>query len=382
MSRDHLASLLSGQAGWPVSPQDWEHLLSKARRTALSARLALAASEAHGQAAIPARVKPHLESAYKVQQRVAQAMRVEVNRVAQALGREGIPCVLLKGAAYLKAGLPPARARVFGDIDVLVPKADMARAESSLLGGGWISSDLGRYSQRYYREWMHEIPPLTHVTRGSIVDLHHTIAPPTSVFRVDGAALLAAARTVDGERGIQVLQPVDMVLHSAVHLFAEGEFDHGLRDLLDMRDLVVHFDASDSRFWPSLLARAAELGLQRPLHHALFHVERLFGPVVPAGMRSAVDGLSPSWLPRLLMAQLLGIALRPMHPSCHSPGEGLARWLLYIRSHWLRMPLRLLVPHLLRKSWLRRFPPHSPGNASDKKPVYSRRGTGNPRPMQ
>ena len=88
MSRDHLASLLSGQAGWPVSPQDWEHLLSKARRTALSARLALAASEAHGQAAIPARVKPHLESAYKVQQRVAQAMRVEVNRVAQALGRD------------------------------------------------------------------------------------------------------------------------------------------------------------------------------------------------------------------------------------------------------------------------------------------------------
>jgi hypothetical protein len=367
MSRDQLASLLSGQAGWTLSPQDWEHLLSQARRANLSARLALAASEAHGQAAIPVRVKPHLESADKVQRRVAQAMRVEVIRVAQALAREGIPCVLLKGAAYLCAGLPPARARVFGDIDVLVPKADMPRAESSLLGGGWVSSDLSRYSQRYYREWMHEIPPLTHVMRGSIVDLHHTIAPPTSVFRVDGAALLAAARTVDGERGIQILQPVDMVLHSAVHLFAEGEFDHGLRDVLDMRDLLESFDASDSGFWPALLARAAELGLQRPLHHALFHVERLFGPVVPDGMRSAVDGLRPSMLPRVLMAQLLGIALRPMHPSCHSPGEGLARWLLYFRSHWLRMPLRLLVPHLLRKAWIRSFSSRSTVDASGRK---------------
>ncbi len=369
MSPDRLASLLSGQAGWSLSPRDWEHLLSQARRTTLSARLARAAAEAEGDAVVPARVKPHLESASKVQQRVAQAMRIEVNRVAQALGRESIPCVLLKGAAYLYAGLPPARARVFGDIDVLVPQADIARAESALLGGGWISSDLGRYNQRYYREWMHEIPPLTHVTRGSIVDLHHTIVPPTSVFRVDGAALLAAARTVDRERDIRVLQPVDMVLHSAVHLFAEGEFDHGLRDLLDMRDLIVHFDSSDSDFWPSLLTRAADLGLQRPLHHALFHVERLFGPVVPAAMRSAVDGLRPPWLPRVLMAQLLGIALRPNHPSCHSPGEGLARWLLYIRSHWLRMPLRLLVPHLLRKAWMGRFPPQSakatPGNKPD-----------------
>jgi glutaconate CoA-transferase subunit A len=36
--------------------------------------------------------------------------------------------------------------------------------------------------------------------------------------------------------------------------------------------------------------------------------------------------------------------------------EGLARWLLYVRSHWLRMPPHLLVPHLVRKAWMRRFP--------------------------
>jgi hypothetical protein len=29
---------------------------------------------------------------------------------------------------------------------------------------------------------------------------------------------------------------------------------------------------------------------------------------------------------------------------------GLARWLLYVRGHYQRMPLRLLVPHLVRKA--------------------------------
>jgi hypothetical protein len=28
---------------------------------------------------------------------------------------------------------------------------------------------------------------------------------------------------------------------------------------------------------------------------------------------------------------------------------------LYIRSHYLRMPLYLLIPHLVRKAWLSRF---------------------------
>jgi len=47
-------------------------------------------------------------------------------------------------------------------------------------------------------------------------------------------------------------------------------------------------------------------------------------------------------------------ALRPDHPSCDLPFTGLARGLLYIRSHYLRMPMHLLVPHLVRKAWKRR----------------------------
>jgi len=40
----------------------------------------------------------------------------------------------------------------------------------------------------------------------------------------------------------------------------------------------------------------------------------------------------------------------------HSPQTQLAqfaRWLLYVRSHWLRMPPALLTRHLLRKAWAR-----------------------------
>lgn len=358
MSQDQLARLLSGPDDWPASARDWEQLLSQARGAMLSARLAAAATAR--AVPVPERVAAHFEAACKVQRHRAQAMHVEVQRVARALAGAGIRCVLLKGAAYLCAGLAPAQARVFGDIDLLLPQADLVRAESALMGAGWISNDLTLYNQRYYREWMHEIPPLIHMTRASVIDLHHTITPPTSAFNVAGRRLLECAVPLDPPANLWVLQPADMVLHSAVHLFTEGEFDHGLRDLLDLDDLLCHFGQVEPGFWPALLARAGELGLQRPLYYALIHIERLLGARVPPVYRGEVDAVRPAWPQRAAMAWLLTIGLRPNHPSCQGVGDDLARWLLYVRSHWLRMPLRLLVPHLVRKAWRTRFPDRPP----------------------
>jgi len=357
MPRDLLARLLAGQAGWHQAQGHWEALQSQARRANLSARLADAVLSAGAAASWPARYTAHGQAALKLQRRATQSMRVEVARVAAALATNGLPCVLLKGTAYLVADLPPARTRVFGDIDVLVPQARLDLAENALLGGGWVAHDLSAYHQRYYRQWMHEIPPLTHITRGSIIDLHHTVVPPTSAFRVDGALLLAGARPVAGLAGVQVLQPADMVLHSAVHLFTDGEFDHGLRDLLDLHGLLAHFADTEPGFWDALLQRAATLGLQRPLWHALVHARRLLGTPLPAQAQAWLQQQAPAWPSRTLMAWLLRVALRPQHPASRAPGDGLARWLLYVRSHALRMPLRLLLPHLARKAWMARFSP-------------------------
>jgi hypothetical protein len=52
------------------------------------------------------------------------------------------------------------------------------------------------------------------------------------------------------------------------------------------------------------------------------------------------------------MDALFGRALAPEHASCADGLTGLARELLYIRGHWLRMPLHLLLPHLFHKAFL------------------------------
>ena len=225
----------------------------------------------------------------------------------------------------------------------------ITEAEMSLLGAGWVQEPLEDYDERYYRRWMHELPPLKHVWRHTWLDVHHTITPPTSRFPVDGGALLSRARPIDPGSRLATLDPPDMVLHSAVHLLQEGDFATGLRDLLDLNDLLLHF-GKDTAFWPQLLDRAHTLGVQSPLFHVLRQVARLFGTRPPAEQAARADALARGFGSRTLMPALLKLALRPQHPSCDSRLTGLARWLLYVRSHWLRMPWWQILPHLARKA--------------------------------
>jgi hypothetical protein len=353
VNTDLILRALTTQLPLALSGRDWEDLLSQARRSRLLARLA-ARIEDHGwMPQVPAGPRMHLLGALRVMQRQDDEARWEIDRLRAALVPLGGTVALLKGAAYVAAELPPRRGRLFADVDILVERACLRQVEAALMGSGWIAEKLDAYDERYYRDWMHELPPLQHVQRHTQLDVHHTITPPTSRFPIDGAALLSRARPLPGIPGLCVLAPVDMVLHSAVHLMQEGEFDGGLRDLLDIDDLLQHFARTEPGFWPALAARAKELGLGVPLSHVLFHIGRLLGTKPPPEHAPAFVALQPGVWSRALMNLLLTKALRPRHPSCAESGRGLAALALYVRSHWLRMPWYQIVPHLTRKSWMR-----------------------------
>ena len=310
------------------------------------ARLAWIA-EQYGQN-VAGRPGEYLEGARVVSVRQAQAVHFEVERIHAAFEGTGIPMILLKGAAYEMAGLPCAVGRSFSDIDLLVPKEHLETAEKLLRFHGWVGGHHTPYDERYYRKWMHEIPPLMHIKRLTVIDLHHAILPLTARIKSDPKPLFENARALPGFENLFVLAPADMLLHSATHLFTEGEFSHGLRDLADLDSLFRHFSAEPG-FWKELERRAEVLNLGRPLFYALRYCLAVFGTPIP-NVASGLQGRPPVWIS--LMDGLFGRALTPDHASCADGWSGLARGLLYVRGHWLRMPLHLLVPHLFHKAFL------------------------------
>lgn len=329
---------------------DWDLLLRQAHHAGLTSRLHHVLREAGRADAIPAPARWHFAAADTLAARQQVAVRREVDEVRKALGGAGIPVLLLKGAAYVAAGLPAAQGRLFNDLDILVPREALADAETALMLAGWHATGLSAYDRRYYRRWMHEIPPLQHAEWATVLDVHHAILPITARSRPDPARLRAQAVAVPGLPGVQVLCATDRILHAAAHLFHDGELPHGLRDLSDL-DLLLRHAAREADFWPRLVARAGELELGRSLFHALRYVRHFLATPVPAEVDAALAQRAPARPLQALLDAMFTRALAPMHPSCEDRLTAAARHAAYVRAHWLRMPPRLLVPHLLHKAF-------------------------------
>jgi hypothetical protein len=77
---------------------------------------------------------------------------------------------------------------------VLVPHGGLPSVEAALMLRGWATGKTTAYDQRYYRRWMHELPPLRHIGRQTWLDVHHAILPITARLKPDSAKLLAASR--------------------------------------------------------------------------------------------------------------------------------------------------------------------------------------------
>jgi len=333
----------------------WDSLLRIARRANLIGRLALEARRAGFFHELPEQVQTHLASAEILTTHQRAAIAWETGHLARALESLDAPVVLLKGAAYASAGLKAANGRLFGDVDILVPRADLPRAEAALMLHGWAGGGNDPYDERYYRQWMHEIPPMTHRGRGTVVDLHHNILPLTARHSPDAGQLLAASRPLPGSP-FRVLSPADMVIHSATHLYYESELQNGLRDLFDLDALLREFSAAADDFWDALAERAATLGLALPLYLACRHRAALLDAETPPRTQAALAKASDLGnLATRMLDSIYTRALMPDHSLCNTLPATLARLAVYLRGHSLRMPPGLLTRHLTRKFFIRLF---------------------------
>ena len=351
-----------------LSQNELDLLVRQSMRAEVLAKLCLYLRQTEQFESIPELVRWHFTSALTVTERHAVLVRYEVGLIHEALAALDTPVVLLKGAAYVMAGLVPASGRMFSDIDIMVPKFDLHLADSQLTSYGWMDSKLDEYDQRYYRRWMHELPPKKHRERKTVLDVHHAILPETARIHPDSKKLFEKAVPVEGYDNLYVLAPEDMILHSIVHLFHDGEFEHGLRDLLDIQGLLGQFAVEDA-FWKRLIERAEELELSRPLYYALVFLRELLAMEIPEDVFQRVAKVGSPGAPlKLLMHWLLARGLLPKHDSCRDSLSGFTDWLLYVRSHYLRMPTHLLIPHLFHKAFITPYHDYKKAKAAANRP--------------
>lgn len=309
----------------------WTALIVAARAESLIGSLACRLEGA----ALPEGVGRTLADARRDHDRGRVQALWEAEMARRALATLGLPVILLKGTAYAAKGLGAGEGRSIGDLDILVPRDALADVQEALTRAGWEWVKEDDYDDLYYRRWMHELPPLIHRERDRMIDVHHTILPPTARPTPDAGAMIADSVALPG--GLRVLAPADMVVHAAAHLFADGDLAGGLRNLWDIDRLLREFSGRPG-FWTALGERARHHGLSGPVARALRLAATLYGTPV-----DSVSGRSrPS--DRLFERRLLA------RNGWGQPTRRALRFAFYVRSHWLRMPPVMLARHLWVKA--------------------------------
>lgn len=322
-----------------ITDAQWNDVVEHGRRTQLLGQLATRLRQAGVFDQVLPAVQRHLMLAELTSQRRREAALWELKGMRQAI-HPAASLMVLKGCAYAIAGDTNANGRHFSDVDLMVRRHDLEAVESALISVGWKPSRVNAYDQAYYRNWMHEVPPMEHVRRHTVCDLHHAINPPVSRYYIPPDKLFA--HLVEVLPGIHVLSPTDRVIHCALHLLQEGEPKKLIRDLYDLHLLLLQHFGPDQTMAP-LMARADELGVGAPTRTAVGAAHNLFSDNAAAQNHTG-------WLQKQVEIAAL-----------NTPGQGrlasaLAGWVVIAHAHWMKMPLRLLVPHLARKTWLAWFP--------------------------
>ena len=291
---------------------------------------------------LPSFVQEHLINAQVLSERQEEQLKYEVTVLCATINEVTGSFLFLKGAAYCLADMSVAKGRLFSDVDILVPKDMLSNIEKKLFLKGWISKAVNSYDDNYYRSWAHEIPPLIHARRGTVIDIHHNLVPPISGKAPDIRAFWEETEIVNG---FNVLKPHAMLLHSCIHLIFNETFIHSHRDLYDIASIINDF--GNEVFWEETVELANRTGFYTELFLACRYSSLKLKFDLPPII---VERLPFSSMRLKFYDAIFSRALAPHHPLCIVKGRSIANFIAWVRGHWCKMPLLILIYHFSIKS--------------------------------
>ena len=338
-----LVSLLcSTELGKELSEHKWYEYILVLREAKLLGRLYNQALKQGVYQQYPEYVQRHLHSASIHAKRQAHQVVFEAELITRTLAEIGVTPTFLKGASYTLRNSNNSQGRICSDIDLLVGKDELEKVEAVLKTKLWRSEELSEYDEKYYREWAHEIPPMFHPLRNTVLDIHHNLYLPISGRSPNILLFLQNLTSLDS--GVQVLNEPATVLHSIIHLFMNEDFTNAFRDLLDIHLLIEQYETPE--FWDKLCYLSDSTGFGRELYYCLSLREIIF-LYPPPRCYEVLKSKHSNWRTDIFIKHVLRHAITPKHSLLDNFQTKQGRFLVFLRGHYLKMPLSVLLVFIL-----------------------------------
>lgn len=288
-----LSAVLAGkpeQVNWSAfTRQDWQQFLQTAHQHRVSPLLWYTLQAGGWPDAVPTQVRNALHMAFYQTTAQNTLLYQELARILKAL--QGIPVVVLKGAALANTLYPTIGTRPMGDIDLLVPRQHLLHIVRMLRPLGYrlcaLNHDLVLYNAQRQVPWIELHWSLIYGdTKG--------VTPPIAWFweQTESWVLQPPApgdQVASGQRARQ-LRPTANLLYLNAHLMLQ----HGAEParLLWIYDLYrVSIDHADQLDRDEMLQRAEAFGWRTALDAGLSTMHGYLGSSVSGTVSSILSDL-------------------------------------------------------------------------------------------
>ena len=330
-------------------PLDWPRFLAIATNHGLMP-LAYEHLDACAREQVP---KPVMVGLWSWRERSARrnaAMAAELGAILDAFESEGIEAIPYKGPALAQSLYGDVGLRQFGDLDLLLRRADVPRAKACLLARGyaWPHALTPAIERAYLRSPAQYHVGLEHEGRAMLVELHWKTDPDMPVEAMDDPAWWRGLdRAHLAGREIRAFAPRELLLVLLVH--GSKHRWSSLGWLVDVAELL-RLEAEVDGAWIAERARGlrcerrvglglrlAQRWLDAPIPHALRPLTEL-PAVVASGAAIERDAIAATG-PQESALEMLRAHLR----LCDTAGQRLAHAWGSIASpslvEWTRWPL-------------------------------------------
>ena len=278
---------LSDQVG-RSSPNEWNEVVDMAVWFKVAPLLFKRLKKSVARANVPADAWERLRIVYFTTAGRNARLYRELGPALRCLRSSGIKVIVLKGAYLAETVYGDIAVRQMSDVDLLVPKAELSRAQTVLFDTGCFHPESGRRMASASGVQSKGIESRFRRSRGlqladdTGIDTHWTLEFPVGPFRLDSAGFWDRARPAM-IAGVEVLalSPEDLLLHLCSHAIYGHCLDgNGLRHLCDIAEAIHRY--CGEMVWPEITHRAREWGASRHVGLALRLAGSMLDTEVPA----------------------------------------------------------------------------------------------------
>ena len=260
---------------------DWHRVLELASWHRLSPLLFLSLYRPEFASCIPTAVVQDLQSDYYGSAARNLYLQSELGKVLQALRAEGIPAIVLKGAALAETVYRDAALRPMSDLDILVQERHLDYADSLIKGLGY-SNSASPEVQKSTREEHRHYPSLLDPDRFVKFEIHRHIIRADNPLHFDLAGFWVRARpiAIAGAHAL-IPGPEDLLIHLCINFFLDrhNRSRGALGQVVDISETVLHY--KDVLDWDLFAREVHQHNLAGPIYCALLATDKLLETTPP-----------------------------------------------------------------------------------------------------